>query len=109
MDLDSDLAFRFERTRLIRLIIGYLVKKSTFVSPPHSRRALRSAHLCLRSIDIAFSEPLTLPNNQFIFEPRLRASSIAQANRSRELASFDKFRNLSASQARVSGQIALAD
>jgi hypothetical protein len=71
--------------------------------------AVLMALACLRSIDIAFSEALTLPNNQFMFEPRLGASSVAQANRSWELASFDKFRNLSAFQARVRGQIALAD
>jgi hypothetical protein len=38
MDLDLDLAFRSERTRLIRLIIG----TSRFGSVRHSRRALRS-------------------------------------------------------------------
>ena len=48
--------------------------------------ALGGRLLIRRSIDIAFSEPLTLPNNQFIFEPRLSASSITQANRSREFA-----------------------
>jgi hypothetical protein len=40
------------------------------------------AHPCLRPIDIVFSEPPTLPDNQFIFELCLCVSAIAQANRS---------------------------
>jgi hypothetical protein len=63
----------------------------------------------IRSVDIAFCKPLTLPNDQLIFEPGLRASSITQANRPWELASFDELRDLRASQTRVSGQIPLAD
>jgi hypothetical protein len=62
-----------------------------------------------RSIDIPFRQALTLPNNQFLCDPRLCASSVAQANWSWELASLDKFRNLCAFQARVCGQIALAN
>jgi hypothetical protein len=51
-------------------------------------------HPSLRSIDVAFGEPLALPKQQFIFEPSLCAAAIAQFYRAREFSALYQFRNL---------------